>query len=453
MRMAHVADVHLGHALMNLRSREEAVMETFERLMEEVRECSVDVLVIAGDLFEHARPKTEALYLAVEELSKLKEDGVETIATAGNHEIRRRKGAVSPISVLERMGLVRHLYYSERRPERHRYTATFDGVRVTFHGLQYLPKNSFVEKAKVIRSKYRPDPEADVNVAIFHQALPGTIPDESEVVEPAYFPEGHDYYAMGHVHVPSREEKIHGNPAPYPGSPEPLTFREIRDERCTHRRRGFFLVEFDRDGLTEHEFVEVEWSRGLSVVEVRGERWEEELRRKIKRGQIVKVVAKDTNASPEDVEKVAIEAGADRCVVELHERRREVEGGDETRGPINLEGIIREGVKKAKAATLNRVDVPDDVVVEVALEILRGVREDNPPDLEDVESIVAGEPGSEGSEGSSEEPKGSGEEERSEVGSEEVNVGGRGTSSEGMSRTTGSKLGSSGRPSLDRWIG
>lgn len=92
MRMAHVADVHLGHALMNLRSREEAVMETFERLMEEVRECSVDVLVIAGDLFEHARPKTEALYLAVEKLSELKEDGVEIVATAGNHEIAGGKG-------------------------------------------------------------------------------------------------------------------------------------------------------------------------------------------------------------------------------------------------------------------------------------------------------------------------------------------------------------------------
>ncbi|AAM01905.1 TPA: exonuclease SbcCD subunit D [Methanopyrus kandleri] len=451
MRMAHVADVHLGHALMNLRSREEAVMETFERLMEEVRECSVDVLVIAGDLFEHARPKTEALYLAVEKLSELKEDGVEIVATAGNHEIRRRKGAVSPISVLERMGLVRHLYYSERRPERHRYTATFDGVRVTFHGLQYLPKNSFVERAKVIRAKYRPDPEADVNVAIFHQALPGTIPDESEIVEPAYFPEGHDYYAMGHVHVPSREEKIHGSPAPYPGSPEPLTFLEVKDERGAHKRRGFFLVEFDRGGLVEYEFVEVEWSRELSVVEVSGERWEEELRRRVRRGQIVKVVAKDTGASPEEVEKVAIEAGADRCVVELRERRREVEEGDETEGPLDLEGIIREGVKRARAATLTRVDVPDDVVVEVALEILRGVREDNPPDLGDVEGIVAGEPPSEGSEESSEEPEESdGEEVGLEV--EEVKVESRGTSSEGMSRA-GSKLGSSGRPSLDRWIG
>lgn len=322
---------------------------------------------------------------------------------------------------------------------------------MTFHGLQYLPKNSFVERAKVIRAKYRPDPEADVNVAIFHQALPGTIPDESEIVEPAYFPEGHDYYAMGHVHVPSREEKIHGSPAPYPGSPEPLTFLEVKDERGAHKRRGFFLVEFDRGGLVEYEFVEVEWSRELSVVEVSGERWEEELRRRVRRGQIVKVVAKDTGASPEEVEKVAIEAGADRCVVELRERRREVEEGDETEGPLDLEGIIREGVKRARAATLTRVDVPDDVVVEVALEILRGVREDNPPDLGDVEGIVAGEPPSEGSEESSEEPEESdGEEVGLEV--EEVKVESRGTSSEGMSRA-GSKLGSSGRPSLDRWIG
>ncbi|WP_457620786.1 metallophosphoesterase family protein [Methanopyrus sp.] len=448
--MAHVADVHLGHALMNLRSREEAVMRTFERLMEEVRECSVDVLVIAGDLFEHARPKTEALYLAVEKLSELKEDGVEIIATSGNHEIRRRKGAVSPISVLERMGLVRHLYYSERHPGRHRYTVTFDGVRVTFHGLQYLPKNSFVERAKVIRAKYRPDPEADANVAIFHQALPGTVPDESEVVEPVYFPAEHDYYAMGHVHA-NREEEIHGSPALYPGSPEPLTFSEVKDGYGAHERRGFFLVELERDGLVGYEFVEVDWSRELSVVEVRGENWEKELRRRVKRGQIVKVVARDTGASPEEIERVAIEAGADRCVVDLRERKRELEEDDETGESLNLEGIVREGVKRAKAATLNRVDVPDDVVVEVALEILRGVREDSPPDLKDVEGIVAGESPLKGSEEHSggSEVKG---EDLSDVDTEEVKVESRGTSSEGMDRTK-SELESSGRPSLDRWIG
>ncbi len=446
-----MADVHLGHALMNLRSREEAVMRTFERLMEEVSTCSVDVLVIAGDLFEHARPKTEALYLAVEKLSKLREDGVEIIATAGNHEIRRRKGAVSPISVLERMGLVRHLYYSERHPEKHRYTVTSDGVRVTFHGLQYLPKNSFVKRSKVIRTKYRPDPETDANVAIFHQALPGTIPDESEIVEPAYFPKGHDYYAMGHVHIPSREESIYGSPALYPGSPEPLTFSEVKDGYGAHERRGFFLVELDRDGLVDYEFVEIDWSRKLSVVEVRGERWEEELRRRVERGQIVKVVARDTGASPEEIERVAIEAGADRCVVELRERERELKEGNETEGPLDPESIIREGVKRARAATLNRVDVPDDVVVEVALEILRGVREDSPPDLKDVEGIVAGELPLKGSEKHSE---GSGvkEEDGSGVKRKGLEVESRRTSSESTDRTK-SKLESSGRPSLDRWIG
>ncbi len=378
MRLAHLADVHLGHALMNLKAREEAVMKTFKRLMARVRECSVDAVLIAGDLFDHARPKTEALDLAVRELSRLREDGVEILAVSGNHEVRRRAGAISPLRVLERAGLLRHLYYSPgERTHEHRLEA--DGTTACVHGLQYLPKRDFIRESPRIRRTFRPDPEADVNLALMHLALPDTIPTESEVIEETYLPEGYDYYALGHVHTPRLERTLHDRPACYPGSPEPITFTEASEDR-----RGFYLLEAHPDGEVEHEFIEIEWSRGLTTVRVSGDGWRERLEREVRRarrrtrygGPVVKVVAVDVGASPDEIERIAERAGAERCLIDVREREEgDAPEGEDRPEDLTEDRILERALRRARRARLRDSDVDDDLVLQLMRRMLRAVRE------------------------------------------------------------------------------
>jgi len=462
LRLAHIADVHLGHALMNLKPREEAVMETFRRLMREVRECSVDAVLIAGDLFDHARPKTEALDLAVRELSRLREDGVEVLAVSGNHEVRRREGAVSPLRVLERTGLLRHLYYSPgERTHEHRLEA--DGTVVCVHGLQYLPKRDFINESPRIRRTFRPDPGADANIALMHVALPNTIPTESEVVEEAYLPEGYDYYALGHVHTPGLELTLHGSPACYPGSPEPITFTEARGDR-----RGFYLLEAGRDGAVEYEFVEIEWSRGLSTVEVSGEDWREKLEREVRRvrrrtrygGPVVKIVATSVDASPEEIERTAERAGAERCLVDVREEAGEESTEEEPSEALTEDEILRRALRRARRATLRDSGVDDDLVLDLMRRVLRVVREGEELDLGELirefeEEIV----GEEAEEAEGEESVGV--EEEAEESEKEVEEGeakkerteGRSGDRRGRSRRAGPRPARpAGQSSLDQFM-
>ena len=70
MRILHTADWHLGK-VVNEFSMLDLQREYLTKLMDKIEELEVDVLIMAGDLYDRAVPPKEAVSLANEVFTKL----------------------------------------------------------------------------------------------------------------------------------------------------------------------------------------------------------------------------------------------------------------------------------------------------------------------------------------------------------------------------------------------
>ena len=85
MRVLHTADWHLGKKLGRF-ERYEEVCQFVNWLAKICDERSVDLMLIAGDLFDTPSPPNRAVALATESLQRLTGLGVQVVAIAGNHD-------------------------------------------------------------------------------------------------------------------------------------------------------------------------------------------------------------------------------------------------------------------------------------------------------------------------------------------------------------------------------
>ena len=57
----HAADLHLGYAQYNLDVRRKDFNNVFEELVDKTIALKPDFMILAGDIFEHARPSNSTL--------------------------------------------------------------------------------------------------------------------------------------------------------------------------------------------------------------------------------------------------------------------------------------------------------------------------------------------------------------------------------------------------------
>ena len=98
MKLLHTADWHLGKRLDHV-SRLEEQRAVLQEICEIADRESVDAILIAGDLFDHANPSVEALELFYQTLRKLTHNGQRAvIGIAGNHDSPDRIAAPDPLA-------------------------------------------------------------------------------------------------------------------------------------------------------------------------------------------------------------------------------------------------------------------------------------------------------------------------------------------------------------------
>lgn len=86
MRILHTADWHLGKRL-DFYSRLEEQKIVLEEIIDIANEKEVDMVIIAGDLFDNFTPSNEAMELLYKTLNRLAKRGkVPVVAIAGNHD-------------------------------------------------------------------------------------------------------------------------------------------------------------------------------------------------------------------------------------------------------------------------------------------------------------------------------------------------------------------------------
>ena len=248
LRLLHTADWHVGRTLRG-RSRVEEHEATLDALVAVASDQGVDLVVVAGDLFDSAAPSPDAERLVYASLLRLAEGGRQVVVIAGNHDHPRRLSAVEPLLELARVHLrpfvvapadggVLSLNIADTPcqiallpwlSQRHAVSADDLLQRdADQHNQSYLDRVRRI--AQVLCGGFGQD---SVNLVVGHLTAVGGLLGGGErsahtvfdyAVPASIFPPTASYVALGHLH---RNQRLDG-PAPtwYSGSPLQLDFGE-----------------------------------------------------------------------------------------------------------------------------------------------------------------------------------------------------------------------------------
>ena len=98
MKILHTADWHLGKRLDSFYRLEEQKL-VLEEICQIADEQSVDVIIVAGDLFDTFNPPVEAIELLYKTLKRLTNNGLRpVVAIAGNHDSPNRIDSPDPLA-------------------------------------------------------------------------------------------------------------------------------------------------------------------------------------------------------------------------------------------------------------------------------------------------------------------------------------------------------------------
>lgn len=276
VKVLHTSDWHIGRTFhgADLLAEQEAVLAHLAGL---VTSEAVDVVVVAGDVYDRAVPSAEAVRVATAALARIRQAGAQLVITPGNHDSGPRLGAFAEFAAAGGLhvratvaGLAEPVLLSDEHGE------------VAFYGLPYLePEPSrhalgvpearghtgvLGEAMRRVRQDLATRPGTR-SVVLAHAFVTGGDASESERtiavggVEqvPGSVFDGVDYVALGHLHGPQTlAEHLR-----YSGSPLAYSFSEAR------QRKSVWLVDLDAAGLAEVRRHELPVPRPLATL--RGE--------------------------------------------------------------------------------------------------------------------------------------------------------------------------------------
>ncbi|UYZ64984.1 exonuclease subunit SbcD [Hymenobacter weizhouensis] len=257
MRILHTADWHLGQRFISGHERTEEHRHFLEWLVATINEQRVEVLVVAGDVFDTGSPSNQALELYYSFLLNMRHTGCrDIVVVGGNHD--------SPATLNAPARLLRHLRVhvvgcvpdcfeeqvlvlddAQGKPGLVVCAVPFlrdRDVRLSVPGETAEEREARIKQG--IADHYARLAEVETVWQLKDLGLPvlatghlyaaGAAPSESErtihvgnlgQVTADHFPGVFDYVALGHLHRPQRvggREHIR-----YSGSPIPLSFSEI----------------------------------------------------------------------------------------------------------------------------------------------------------------------------------------------------------------------------------
>jgi DNA repair protein SbcD/Mre11 len=273
MRLLHTSDWHIGRSLhgTDLLAEQEQVLGG---LADVVAAEGVDVVLVAGDVYDRAVPSADATAVLSRVVARLRRAGATVVLTPGNHDSARRLGTFSEL--LAAGGL--HVRAETPRLDEPVLLADEHGD-VAVYGLPYLePEVARFELGlpgarshEAVLTEAMDRVRADLflrpgtrSVVLAHAFVGGGQPSESErdisvggvdLVPTAVF-DGVDYVALGHLHRPQTlTPRLR-----YSGSPLAYSFGEAGQQKQA------WLVDLDASGLVDVRAVPLPTPRPLTVL-------------------------------------------------------------------------------------------------------------------------------------------------------------------------------------------
>jgi len=96
MRLLHTSDWHVGKTIRGL-SRLDEHRLVLREIATLAKERSVDLVLVAGDLYESAAPSAEAEQIVLRALLDLHDTGAKVVVIAGNRDNPGRFEAIRPL--------------------------------------------------------------------------------------------------------------------------------------------------------------------------------------------------------------------------------------------------------------------------------------------------------------------------------------------------------------------
>ena len=274
MRILHTSDWHLGKRLFKLdRSDEHA--RFLDWLLLTLKDKQIDLLIVAGDIFDVPTPPHQSLEMFYEFLHRVSvETKTETLIIAGNHDSGLLLEAPSKLLTPHRVKVWGKL---SEKPEDHWYQVkigneTLDVCAIPFFRSYELLPNGEGDALAVLKTYLTKPGSAPQLLMLHHLAGIFEAAGSEQVITlsgvdsiPHEVLSGFDYVALGHIHKP---QKIAGN-AYYSGSPIPMRFSE------THPK-SVMILEL-KDGKFEIEKLNIPLSRALYILKVNEANWREKV--------------------------------------------------------------------------------------------------------------------------------------------------------------------------------
>lgn len=262
MKFAHIADCHVG-SWRDSKMKEinlQSFSKTIDLILEENNKSKIDILIIAGDLFNTAVPSIDALKIVFEKLKLVQENDISICGVAGSHDY-----SVAGKSMLEVLGKAK-LFTNLMKGEIVNKKLQLDFTKISDTSLTgIVGKKGTLEKEYYNSLDYETLENMGGNkIFVFHTAIEEFIPEDLTNMESAslaLLPKNFTYYAGGHVHYRFIKQTLGGTIC-FPGPTCPNNFKEWLDLDC-----GSFVIGEINEGQVkvEQRFVEIKKTKKIII--------------------------------------------------------------------------------------------------------------------------------------------------------------------------------------------
>ena len=263
MKIMHLGDLHIGKSLGDFDLYEDQKY-ILEQILNLIKEKSVDVLLIAGDVYDKAIPGEKSVQLLDYFLKRLVTAGIKTYMISGNHDSDERLNFGSSLFESNNIyinskfnGILKKYSLYDEFGELNIYLLPFVKASQVQH---FFPEEKIDSYDMAVRTiiKHSDFDACKRNILVAHQFVAGKEDPEiagSEglsvhnvgMVEKIGYGSlaEFDYVALGHIHSPQSVGLKHIR---YCGSPLKYSLSEVNNNKSvpiiTFKDKGEVLVEF-----------------------------------------------------------------------------------------------------------------------------------------------------------------------------------------------------------------
>ena len=256
MKIMHISDLHLGKIVNDINMIEDQKY-VLEQVLEVIDIDKIEVLLIAGDIYDKSNPSLESMDLFNNFLNELSKKNIKTFIISGNHDSSTRLEYLS--SFLEESNIF--------------ISKSFDGSLSKYElenniNIYLLPFFKLSQARNYLSKDFKNYDEAmieiisnanidknSINILVAHQFVNGAKTCDSEEIiigglEGISYEvfKDFDYVALGHLHRP---QKIIKDTIRYSGTLLKYSFSEIND------KKSITIVNINDDIKIETKEIEV----------------------------------------------------------------------------------------------------------------------------------------------------------------------------------------------------